>query len=157
MKVNLGCGQDIRTDCVNIDKMPPGDFPDSIYRQGDITNIDWLTKSSSVEQIIAIDCLQYIQSDRLSSTIENWIEKLAIGGVIKILVPDCLLTAKSFYQGQISLEEYSNIVFGFRKNNDVRVSMIDAGTLINLLEKFRIKLTLKRYEGIAIYVEGVKC
>jgi len=153
MKINLGCGQDIRSGFVNVDRFP-GKLDN--YKQGDIQSLDWLTEDSTVDKILALDCLEYLPEKKVKSTVENWASKLSVGGVIKILVPDCHLVAKSFHQGQLSLQEYQTIMFGTQEHDDDRLSVIDSATLSEMLKDCGLTISLKRYEGIAIYLEAVK-
>lgn len=152
-RLNLGCGNDKRIGFVNVDQFPG---KSDNYRQGDIRSLDWLVEDSTVEEILAIDCLEYIKSRNVNTTVENWAKKLSPGGVMKILVPDCHLVAKSFFQGQLSLKEYQTIMFGTQENNDERLSLIDSGTLLEMLRGFGLTVSLKRYDGVAFYVEAVK-
>lgn len=156
MKLNLGCGNDIRNGYVNIDKMPQGQRPQDLYRQGDIQSLDWLVESETVEEIVVIDCIEYLPQNSIGHTIQNWAQKLSSGGILKILVPDCHAIAKSFYQGHFNLEEYSQTIFGTQNNGDNRMSVIDAATLISMLKEAGLTISLKRYEGVAIYVEATK-
>lgn len=156
MRFNLGCGSDIRHGYVNVDKMPQGNMSLDVYRQGDMQSLDWLTEDNMIEEIIALDCLEYIPNNAIVSTIGNWTKKLTDDGILKILVPDCHLVAKSFYHGQLNLKEYSQITFGKREDGDIRLTMIDALSLVDIIEDAGLKIILKRYEGIAIYVEATK-
>lgn len=156
MKLNLGCGADIRIGYINVDQTPQNQISPDIYRQGDMQSLDWLAENETVEEIVAIDCLIYLHNSILEQTIYNWSQKLVAGGVLKILVPDCHAIAKSFYQGQFNLKEYSQMIFGTQIDGDNRMSMIDSMTLISILEKVGLTISLKRYEGIAIYVEATK-
>ena len=156
MKLNLGCGNDIRSGYINIDRLPPGQAPPEIYRQGDIQTLDWLTEDETVDEILAIDCIEYLPTKVIGQSLANWAQKLIVEGTLKILVPDCHVIAKAFAQGQFSLSEYSQMIFGTQEGVDSRVSVIDTVTLINLLQEIGLTVTLKRYEGVAIYVEAVK-
>lgn len=156
MKLNLGCGNDIRTGYMNIDRIPQGQVPPDVYKQGDIRSLDWLTENDTVSEILAMDCLEYLPENVVRSAIANWVQKLSSGGTLKILVPDCHAVAKSFFQGQFNLNEYSQILFGTQEDNDNRLSVIDATTLFGILLENGLTILLKRYEGIAIYVEAIK-
>jgi predicted SAM-dependent methyltransferase len=156
MKLNLGCGNDIRSGYINIDRLPPGQVPPEIYRQGDIQTLDWLTEYETVNEILAIDCLEYLPIKAIRRTLTNWSQKLVAGGILKILVPDCYAIAKAFSQGQFNLSEYSQMIFGTQEGVDSRISVIDAMTLVDLLQEIGLTITLKRYEGVAIYVEAIK-
>lgn len=153
MKLNLGCGKDNRSGFVNVDRLPG---KSDNYKQGDIRSLDWLVEDSTVEEILAIDCLEYLPANTIKTTVENWVSKLSVGGVIKILVPDCHLVAKSFQQGQLNLQEFQTIMFGTQEHNDNRLSTIDAATILGMLRDCGLTISLKRYEGIAIYLEAVK-
>ncbi len=156
MKINLGCGQDIRTGYINIDLKPPGGMPPELYRQGDIRTLDWIVEDGTVEEIIALDCLEYLPINAVKLALVNWAQKLSVGGVLKLLVPDCYAIAKAFAQGQFDLQEYSKITFGTQEEMDNRLSMIDANTLLDILQEVGLTINLKRYEGVAIYMEAVK-
>lgn len=164
MKLNLGCGNDIRAGYLNIDRVPTNQIPPEVYRQGDIGSLDWLTEDNTIDEILAIDCLEYLPIEIVKSALDNWAKKLveptesgtSVGGTLKILVPDAHAVAKAFYQGQFNLPEYSQMTFGTQKENDNRLSVIDAITLLDTLKEIRLTISVKRYEGIAIYVEATK-
>jgi len=157
MKLNLGCGQDMRSGYINVDTMPAGQLSQEMYRTGDIAHLDWLTEDNTVEEIVAIDCLEYLSMAMINGTLENWCQKLCVGGVLKILVPDCHAVAQSFCNGQLNLYEYARITLGTREcGGDNRLSLIDCQTLSSMLEQYGLTISVKRYEGIAIYLEAVK-
>lgn len=156
MKLNLGCGNDVRNGHLNIDRFPPGQASPDIYRQGDIGSLDWLVEDGTVDEILAIDCLEYLPTAIIKQALTNWAQKLSSGGILKILVPDCHAIAKSFAQGQFNLQEYSQMIFGTQKGNDSRLAVIDAATLLSILKEIGLTILLKRYEGVAIYVEAIK-
>lgn len=156
MKLNLGCGKDIRSGFVNIDRIPQGKTPTDVYRQGDIQSLDWITEENTVDEIIAIDCIEYLPKNAIEPTIINWISKLTNNGIIKILVPDCHAIARAFSQGQFDLKEYAQMLFGNQDGNDDRLSVIDASTLLNIIIAAGLTITLKRYDGVAFYVEATR-
>jgi predicted SAM-dependent methyltransferase len=157
MKLNLGCGTDIRTGYVNIDRLPSPALPTGVdYKQGDIQSLDWITEDNTVDEIIAADCIEYLPPDIIQQTLSNWGRKLITGGVLKILIPDGHVVANAFVQGQFSLQEYSKITFGTQADNDRRMSILDASTLLSMIKEAGLSILLKRYEGVAIYVEAAK-
>lgn len=156
MKFNLGCGNDIRSGYINIDRMPQGQASPDTYRQGDIASLDWIAEDGTVEEIIAIDSLEYLPIAVVKTSLENWAQKLSIGGTLKLMVPDCHAIANAFAIGQFSLQQYSTMTFGTQEGDDNRMSVIDADTLLGILQELGLTISLKRYEGIAIYVEATK-
>lgn len=156
MKFNLGCGDDIRSGYINIDKVHGAQIPEDLYRQGDITSLDWLAEDGSVDEIIALDCLEYLPVAKIHGALNNWANKLSKDGTLKILVPDCFAVSQAFVQGQFDLREYLQIIFGTQDNGDNRMSAIDTFSLVKCLEDASLTITVKRYEGVAIYVEATK-
>lgn len=156
MKVNLGCGNDVRPGYVNVDRLQPGQIPPDLYKQGDIQTLDWLTEDDKVDEILALDCIEYLPTDVVKQALVNWAQKLTAGGTLKILMPDCHAIAKSFAQGQFSLQEFSQMLLGTQDGNDNRLSIMDTATLLTTLQEIGLSISLKRYEGVALYVEAVK-
>ena len=155
MKLNLKCGNNIKPDYINIDIFPNTDNNDT-YCQGDIKSLNWIVKDDTVDEILAIDCLEYLPTDMAKSALTNWTKKLTFGGTLKILVPDCHAVAKAFCHGQFNLQEFSQIIFGTRQGNDVKESIIDSVTLLSWIKEVGLTISLIRYEGIAIYLEATK-
>jgi len=156
MRLNLGCGNDIRSGYINVDRLPPGQVPPEMYRQGDIQSLDWLTEDDTVDEIVALDCIEYLPANVIKHAVTNWSQKLITGGTMKILMPDCHAIAKAFVQGQFNLSEFSQMIFGTPEANDSRLSAIDALTLLGILQDIGLTVTTKRYEGVALYVEVIK-
>lgn len=156
MKLNLGCGNDVRIGYLNIDRLPPNQMLSDVYKQGDISSLEWLTEDNTVNEIIALDCLEYLPANIIQSALLNWAKKLMVGGILKILIPDCHAVARAFSQGQLNLHEYCQLMFGTQQNNDNRLSAIDAVTLFNMLQETGLTISSKRYEGMALYVEAIK-
>jgi len=157
MKLNLGCGNDIRTDYLNIDCQPvPGNVPQDIYKQGYIQSLDWIVENGTIEEIIALDCIEYLVISDVKNTILNWTKKLKPGGTIKILMPDCFAIAVAFGQGQFSITDFLQMMYGTQKDGDSRQSALDSQSLYDILHEAGLTITKKRFEGVAIYVEAVK-
>ena len=156
-RLNLGCGTDIRSGYINIDLILQSQVPPETYRQGDIQSLDWITEDDTVNEIVALDCLEYLPTNVVKQALINWVQKLSTGGILKILVPDCHAIAKAFVQGQFSLEEYSKMILGTQEGNDNRLAVIDTATLISTIQELGLTISLKRYEGVAIYIEAIKC
>jgi len=155
MRINLGCGYDIRNGYINID-INKKDLPDNLYKQGDMENLDWLTDDNTIEEILALNILQYIDPNSLDKSFENWYKKLINGGVIKIYLPDTYCVAKALSQDQISMSEFQKIILGTKEQNDIKSSVLDLPSLKNLLLKNKFSINIQRYEGMMMYLEGIK-
>lgn len=155
MRLNLGCGNDVRTGYINVDRLPIS-APPELFKLGDIQTIDWLTEDKTVEEIVALDCLEYLPLAIIPQTLANWANKLVQGGIIKILIPDCHSIAKSFTNGQFNLYEFAQMILGTQQDGDIRMSVIDTATLIDILHNVGLTVITKRYDGVAFYVEAQK-
>jgi len=151
MKLNLGCGQDIRPDYLNIDIK---DNNVENFRVGCVRCIDWICEDETVEEILAMDILAYIPPNDLKSTIKNWISKLQPNGIIKMSIIDLFAVSEAFVRGQASTDEFIILLFG--KVNDQRLSAMDSQMLLSLIEEQGLIIKTKRFDGIIFYVEAQK-
>lgn len=158
MRLNLGCLTETvrKQGYVNIDDIPPTEENKNVYKQGSFESLDWLCEDETVEEIIIKDSICRIPLSSLEGVLQHWAQKLQPGGVLKIMMPDAHLVAQMFFQDQISLAEYQSIVLGTQSNNIQMRSLLDTPTLIELLEQAGLSVTLKRYDGLCLYIEAVK-
>lgn len=149
MKINLKCGNDIRTGYVNVDSAPAKiDY----YRQGEIQSLDWLTNDNTVEEIVANNCIDTISYEKLLDVLKNWHSKLLKNGLLKISVQDCCIIYDGFLNGQIGVAELNNMVFGGEKK-----SLLDHVSLQNLIEEVGFIIQYMRFDGHYCFIEAVKC
>lgn len=158
MRLNLGClSETIREQgYVNIDNVPVTDENKDVYKQGSFESLDWLCEDRTVEEIVIKDGLGRISFDKLTDVIQNWAQKLQRDGVLRITMPDAHLVAQMFFQGQISLSDYQNVILATKNKNIQIQSLLDTKSLIELLEQSGLVVTVKKYDGLYVYVEAVK-
>lgn len=158
MRLNLGClTETIREQgYVNIDDVPSTKENEDVYKQGSFESLDWLCEDGTVEEIIIKDSICRIPLNSLEGVVQNWAQKLQPSGVLKIMTPDAYLVAQMFFQDQISLTEYQGTILGTQYSKIQMRSILDAPTLIGLLEQAGLSVTTKRYDGLYFYVEAVK-
>lgn len=105
-KLNLGCGFDIRPDCINIDFQ---DFhnPDLV---ADIRKLDMLP-SGLYDEIIAQDCLEHFPRCDTEPTLSEWSRLLKTEGILKIRVPDLIGLLELFlWKDKQSIEDQETLV-----------------------------------------------
>jgi len=157
MKLNLGCGADVRQQgYINIDLKPNQQHSPEVYRQGDARSLDWLCENQTVEEILAMHVLNYMPVAQVPLSLKNWIDKLCNNGVLKVSVPDVNALAKMFANDQLSTREFVTSVFGTQQDEDICRSAMDATLLIKILEEYGLIVKTKRYDGIMFYVEAEK-
>lgn len=157
MKLNLGCGGDIRPGYVNIDLAPSPQVPPELFRQGDAGSLDWVCPEGGAEEILALDMLRFIPWTHLDQVIGGWIPRLAPGGVLKILTPDLHQVARMITNDQLDLPTGQRLLFGEQRHAaDSCRSAIDAHGLCQGLVGAGMTIAVKRYEAGMFYVEAIK-
>ncbi len=157
MKLNLGCGNDIRSHgYINID-IEEKSLPPEMYRMGDVTCLDWLCEKEEVEDILAIDILQHIRHSLISDTVRNWVEKLRIGGTLKISFIDLDSVVKDFSNEKVSIEAINSILYGRQENdNDTHRSILSCCSMLLLLGGLNMKISRQLYDGHVVHIEAEK-
>lgn len=158
MRLNLGCLMETvrKQGYINVDDAPSTKENEDIYKQGSFESLDWLCEDGTVEEIIIKDSICRISLSDLGDVLRNWAQKLKSGGVLKIMTADAHLVAQMFFQDQISLTEYQQIILGTQHSNIKMLSLLDVPTLTGLLEQAGLSITTKRYDGLCLYIEAVK-
>lgn len=150
MKLNLKCGNDVRNGYVNIDPTKRGDG----ITNGNLESLDWLCEDNTVEEILAVGAMRYIDNNNLGNAMANWCKKLRTNGTIKIEATDLFIISKLFAGGQITIEEYTSALYGtdipFRSSTD-----IDA--VQDKLESLGLSVTQRRLNGTSFVLEACKC
>jgi len=82
VKLNLGCGKDIREDCYNIDIRP---LPKVM--QADVCNLPF--RDESVDEVLALDIYEHISYLKSQDLLNHWVSKLKSGGLLILQAP-CL-------------------------------------------------------------------
>jgi len=83
LRLNLGCGSDIREGYQNIDVR---NLP-NITVIADIRNLPY--REESVDEILAIDILEHVSYRETVNVLKKWVDLLKVGGSLIIQIP-CL-------------------------------------------------------------------
>lgn len=157
MKLNLGCGGDLRPGYINIDLAANPAFPADLFRQGDVSSLDWVCPENGAEEILVLDVLRFLPWTQLDQIIGGWISRLAPGGTLTITTPDLHQVAAMIVNDQVDLATAQRTLFGeqMHAGNSCR-SAIDAHALCQGLVGAGLAITAKRYDRGMFYVEAVK-
>lgn len=102
MRLNLGCGSDLRTAYVNVDlpdiiqQVLPQKPEGAAWSACDLSKTPWPWKDQSVEEILMHDFLEHFPYQQTSTLLNEAWRVLEPGGIIDIQVPDfevCALAA----------------------------------------------------------------
>ena len=102
MKLNVGCGKDIREGFVNVDKRKlPG-----VGVVCDLTDVSRHFDYETCDYILARDVLEHFDRATYYQVLESLVKLLKPGGIIEIQAPDIIYlykVAKSFKQLELML------------------------------------------------------
>jgi hypothetical protein len=157
MRLNLGCGGDVRKGYVNIDLAASPTFPPDLFRQGDVGSLDWVCPEGGAEEILALDVIRFLPWTHLDHVINGWISRLAPAGTIKILTPDLHQIAQRIANDLIDLPTAQRLLFGEQRHaGESCRSAIDAHALCQGLIGAGMTIAVKRYDNGMFYVEAIK-
>lgn len=109
MKLNLGCGQDIKSGFVNIDIRPlPG-----VDLVADITKLPtdrFISECAS--EIHLYDVVEHFPFRMTKPLLIYWISLLKPGGTIIVRVPDLAKILDRFVNGELPMFEAQRLIFG---------------------------------------------
>lgn len=155
-KVNLiyGAG-DIMHTHVNINPFAEDADGINIIRS-DITNLDKHVDDSELNELRSVDVINYVEIDKVESTINNWCQKIRLGGKIVIGGIDLMEVCKSFSEYKSDLTEANILLHGPQdKPYLVRRSSFTAVGLSEYLEsKFNFRIIKKRVNSYRAIIEA---
>lgn len=113
MKLNLGCGLDIRKGWHNID-FRAGDGIDIVC---DVSSLPF--DDNSANKIYASDVLEHIMYAKVLETLKDWHRVLAPKGTITIKVPSLSTIAMNYVRHTIDTKEFVRLVYGGQQEGDI--------------------------------------
>ena len=152
MKLNLGCGYDIRKGYVNIDIRPL----DGIDKEMDVSSADMVyAYYEACDEILAYDILEHFPRNVAHQCLEMWCSLLKINGVLKIRCPD--------FRHLISLpqtDEWAELLLygGQDYKHNFHLSGYTEATLRRMLDSINMKVTSVEHTPAGnIELEAVRC
>jgi hypothetical protein len=89
MKLNLGCGTDLRQDYLNVDFMGPKYIPfDMGFQLTDLSQLPWPWEDDSIEGILMLDFLEHFPYAQTEKILQEVWRILIPGATVDIQVPD---------------------------------------------------------------------
>jgi len=155
-KVNLiyGAG-DIMETHVNINPFAEKADGISVIR-GDVTNLNKNVDDGELNELRALDVINYVEIDKVEGTINNWCQKIRLGGKIIIGGLDLMEVCKSFSEYKSDLTEVNILLHGSQEKPYLirRSSFTALGLSEYLQSKFNFKIIKKRVNGYRMIVEA---
>jgi len=136
MKLNLGCGPDIKEDYINIDTCP---IDERVVKQ-DIRNLDF--PPESVDEIYAKDIIEHMSIEEFENAIQNW-SKICKSGAkifIQTICWDSIIRAYLSEVWDLKTVIYmlfagKNWVDGISRPEDFHKSVYSYPLLVDILNK----------------------
>lgn len=130
LRLNLGCGNDIRTGYLNIDLY--SDDSSVIYM--DARKL--LFADSSVDEILAMDILEHFSHRETSQVLAEWARVLKSGGILHLRVPSLELQIKAYQRGDWDADVASIMLFGGQRTpGDFHATAFDKKSIKRYLQK----------------------
>lgn len=102
IKLNLGCGKDIKIGYHNIDINPV----DNRIVKSDIINLPQY-QNNSVDEVLLNQVLEHLNNRDLRPALKEWHRIIKKGGKIIITVPNIIGTVKSFLENRLNTLGFS--------------------------------------------------
>jgi predicted SAM-dependent methyltransferase len=155
IKLNIGCGKDIREGYINIDiRSIPGAV------KGDVSRLDF--ENNSVDEIVALDIIEHFKMSDVENVLNEWIRVLKPGGKIRIRTPDVKRICKLYYRKakhkNMSWQRLSAIIHGGQDYPfNYHYITLSFEWLKEMLEKFgMVRIKKIKSQGQNMIVEAYK-
>jgi glycosyltransferase involved in cell wall biosynthesis/ubiquinone/menaquinone biosynthesis C-methylase UbiE len=151
LKLNLGCGSDIRESYQNIDLFVVGD---------DIIKMDALEleyADNEVDEILAKDLLQYLPMNETELALQEWARVLKPGGLLELECSSLKLLTKAMTEEDWDIDDAAHIFYGRQSHpgdyvlnafdsEKIKTHLENAGMqVVAINEDVMEKMGLKRY------------
>jgi len=110
LKLNLGCGTDIREGFINIDLYSD----DERVIKMDVRKLEF--QDETVDLILASDILEHFSHREIDSVLKEWARVLKVDGNIIIRCPSLKLQARAYLNGEWDADVASYMIFGGQTN-----------------------------------------
>ena len=155
-KINLIYGSgDVLDSHININPFEENPNDTNIIR-GDVSNLDQYADDAELDELSAVDVIDYFPLNSCEDSLSNWFKKIRIGGKIIIGGVDLFEVCKSFSQYRIDITEANRLIHGeqqkpymFRKANFTALGISEY-----ISEKFGFKIIKKRINNYHMIIES---
>jgi predicted SAM-dependent methyltransferase len=149
MKLNLGCGKDLKEGYINIDL-----YDDPLVTKSDVKNLSFI-QDAVVDEIYAKDVLEHMSASDGEMALKEWSRVLKVGGKIFIQTINLDRQIEAYLNGVWSIADFNYMLFaGLSWTNrdphceDFHKCAYNAELLNNLLLRNNIKISYIKYDEI---------
>lgn len=142
LKLNLGCGKDIKEGYTNLDIDP---ISDKVLKQ-DVENLKDFA-DNSVSEILAFDIIEHFPLRKINPIIKEWCRVIHPGGKLVIQTPDIEVVFTDYYKlaqaGNITWTRFSTIIHGKDEPFQTHYVSLSFQWLKEILEQYNMTVITK--------------
>lgn len=116
----------------------------------DFENLDAIVDDGELEELRAINILEYVDGNKVDAVLKNWTKKLAHKGKIIIGFTDIMEISKAITNRAIDIPTANDLIHGKQLT---KKNSFDINTITNYLSSLNLKIISKRlvsYWGVVI-------
>lgn len=118
-------------------------------------DVDKIADNGEVEEIIAINTLNYIEHVNIEMCIKNWFKKLKYDGTITLSFFDFLEVCRFLTVGQLTLAEAKKMLYGEQDFYDnFFKSGISLEEIKNIFISLNAKIEICKRDGVFSYIRA---
>ena len=138
VKINLGCGNDIRVGYINVDKY---NNTGNVDHQWDLSKLE--VEDGSVDEIYTSHVFEHIEINDVYTVLEEWERALRVGGTIVMRLPDLEREVKIWLDAPADRKWFEvHRIFGSQSHEgNTHFSGHSKDSLKYLIERFNFKVT----------------
>ena len=154
MKLNLGCGNEILPEFINIDSRNIS----GVDKVSDIRNLSWV-KDASCKLVRMSHVIEHFKENEVISILKECFRILENYGIIEIYCPNAEKIAKDYIESKIPCKEFSRLLFGNQEyEENLHRLAIDRKRLDNMVMEVGFEIIGKEPRPNAYpYDLGVQC
>ncbi len=155
MKVNLLLEGQPETGYLNL--CPYTESNTDTFQKGEVTKLDYLIDDGEVEELKAIDILEYYPGNMSEIILTNWIKKLKHGGKLVLGTVDLVEVAKGVANYELDIDQANLFFHGEQKRSwDFRLSSFTMNQIVHYLESKDLKVIKKRVNNYRCIIEAIR-
>jgi hypothetical protein len=151
MKLNLGCGDNIIQGYTNIDLMPKN----SNVTRGNFTNLSMI-QDGSVEEILALNVIEYLPFTQVGSVLQHWVQKLQSGGTLYVESIDLNVLGTMMAYDQIGIDVINKILYLNAGQGMTPQGLYNMTAIESHLNSIKCKTDVKGFKDYKFYLRVIK-
>ena len=152
-RLNIGCGTDIRPDCINIDIRNL----EGVDLMCDVMELDLLLENNSIDEVLAFDIIEHVGFRDTNFLLKKIYDILKPGGRLIARVPDARHHAEQYLAGRYACEDFAYWMYGAQDyEHNFHKTCFDAASISRHLQSVGFSRVTTRPDGVNFIAEAYK-